>query len=170
MMRNSCVNVSAEGKNCWIEESSSAEVKTKKSAWTDLDQKYFEKIVKVSDVEIEKSVWTDLDQRHFEKNLQCSGCSHLLQASSTRISRQQDGSFVKTLRTWGPPKRLALRWPAFDKRCSSCYTLRRCVFTDIQTREEYRCSCKLEGNKVKNARPCSWLRLFRQVKYSCLLN
>ena len=84
----------------------------------------------------------------------------LLQASSTRISRQQDGSFVKTFRTWGPPKRLALRWPAFDKRCSSCYTLRRCVFADIQTREEYRCSCKLEGNKVKNARPCSWLRLF----------
>ena len=40
----------------------------KKSAWTDLDQKYFEKkIVKVSDVEIEKSAWTDLDQRHLEK-------------------------------------------------------------------------------------------------------
>ena len=70
--------------------------KRKKSAWTDLDQKYFEKIVKVSDVEIEKSAWTDLDQRHLEKNLQCSGCSHLMQASSTRISRQQDGSFVRT--------------------------------------------------------------------------
>jgi hypothetical protein len=41
----------------------------KKSAWTDLDQKYFEKIVKVSDVEIEKSAWTDLDQRHFEKKI-----------------------------------------------------------------------------------------------------
>ena len=39
----------------------------KKSAWTDLDQRYFGKIFKVSDVEIEKSAWTDLDQRHFEK-------------------------------------------------------------------------------------------------------
>ena len=41
----------------------------KKSAWTDLDQRYFEKIVKVSGVEIEKSAWTDLDQRHFEKKI-----------------------------------------------------------------------------------------------------
>jgi len=45
----------------------------KKSAWTDLDQRYFGKIFKVSDVEIKKSAWTDLDQRHSEKNLQCPG-------------------------------------------------------------------------------------------------
>ncbi len=57
--------------------------------------------------------------------------------------------FCQKFRTWGLPKGLALRWSAFDKRCSSFYTLRRCVFADIQTREEYRCSCKLEGNKVK---------------------
>ncbi len=133
--------------------------KSKKSAWTDLDQRHFEKISKCQMSKSKKSAWTDLDQRHLEKNLQCSGWSHLMQASSIRISRQQDGSSVKTFRTWGPPKRVALRWPAFDKRCSSCYTLRRCVFADIQTREEYRCSCKLEGNKVKKARPCSWLRV-----------
>ena len=65
------------------------------------------------------------------------------------------GLLSKLFRTWGPPKRLALRWPAFDKRCSSCYTLRGCGFADIQSREEFKdalarnvrnllYSCKLE--------------------------
>jgi hypothetical protein len=61
----------------------------KKSAWTDLDQKYFEKIVKVSDVEIEKSAWTDLDQSHFGKNLQCSSWSHCcrLRRPESRVNK-----------------------------------------------------------------------------------
>ncbi len=45
----------------------------KKSAWTDLDQRYFGKIFKVSDVEIEKSAWTDLDQKHSEKIFNVQG-------------------------------------------------------------------------------------------------
>ncbi len=71
----------------------------KKSAWTDLDRRYFEKVVKVSVVEIEKSAWTDLDQRHFEKKIfNVQGLVSQVLASSTRISRQQDGCFVRTLK------------------------------------------------------------------------
>jgi hypothetical protein len=51
----------------------------------------------VSDVKIKKLVWTDLDQKHFEKKSLMLRVVSLLQASSTRITRQQDGSFVKTL-------------------------------------------------------------------------
>ena len=44
--------------------------------------------------------------------------------------------FSSGLVTRGSPKRFALRWPALDKRCSSCYTLRGCGLADIQSREE----------------------------------
>jgi hypothetical protein len=84
----------------------------------------------------------------------------LLQASSTRISRQQDGSFVKTLKPGDRQSVMHFDGLPLTRGAVVATPFADAVFADIQTREEYRCSCKLEGNKVKNARPCSWLRLF----------
>jgi hypothetical protein len=54
------------GKTLELMNCQSADVEMKKSAWTDLDQRLFRKIVQVSTSK-EKSVWSDLDQRHFGK-------------------------------------------------------------------------------------------------------
>jgi hypothetical protein len=69
-------------------------------------------------VQIEKSAWTGLG-----KSKKASSAASVFKSSSRLV-------------TWGSPKRSALRWPALDKRCSSCYTLRGCVFADVQSREE----------------------------------
>ena len=90
----------------------------KKSAWTDLDRVDFEKFLQIVNVQIEKSAWTGLG-----KNKKASSAA----------------SVFKFLQDWSPGgrrMRSALRWPALDKRCSSCYTLRGCGFADIQSREE----------------------------------
>jgi hypothetical protein len=91
----------------------------KKSAWTDLDQVNFEKNLQCPNVQIEKPAWTGLG-----KNKKASSAA----------------SVFKFLQDWSPGgrrMRSALRWPALDKRCSSCYTLRGCGFADIQSREEF---------------------------------
>jgi hypothetical protein len=82
-----------------IRKCSSVGGRKKKSAWTDLDRVSFKKFVKESNVEIEKSAWTDLGK--VKKGLFSGKC--LYECS-----------------TWVPPKRFALRWPEFDKRCRSC--------------------------------------------------
>ncbi len=65
-----------------------------------------------------KSAWTDLD-----KVKRAYSAASVFKISSRLV-------------TWGSPKRFALRWPDLDKRCSRCYTLRGCVFADLQSREE----------------------------------
>ncbi len=90
----------------------------KKSAWTDLDRVSFKKFVKESNVEIKKSAWTGLD-----KVKKASSAASVFKISSRLVTR-------------GSPTRFALRWPDLDKRCSRCYTLRGCVFADVQSREE----------------------------------
>ena len=92
----------------------------------------------------------------FRKKSSMSKCSN----RKTGVDRSRENkkassaaSVFKFLQDWSPGgrrMRSALRWPALDKRCSSCYTLRGCGFADIQSREEfYRCSCKLKGNQIK---------------------
>jgi hypothetical protein len=76
------------------------------------------KILKESDVENEKSAWTGLG-----KVKKGPSAASVFKISSRLVTR-------------GSPKRSALRWPDLDKRCSRCYTLRGCVFADIQSREE----------------------------------
>jgi hypothetical protein len=90
-------------------------VTKKKSAWTDLDRVSFKKFVKESNVESKKSAWTDLGK--------------VKKASSMAIVPYECS-------IWGPPKRFALWWPALDKRCSSCYTLRGFVLAEVQSHEE----------------------------------
>ena len=82
----------------------------KKSAWTDLDRVSFKKIFKESNVETEKSAWTGLGK--VKKGLLKRKCL-----------------FTKSVHDWSQKVR-------FDKRCSRCYTLRGCVFADVQSREE----------------------------------
>ncbi len=93
----------------------------KKSAWTDLDRVSFKKFVKESNVEIEKSAWTGLGK----VKKKASSAASVFNFSSGLVTR-------------GLPKRSALRWPALDKRCSCCYTLRGCGFADIQSRGEFK--------------------------------
>ncbi len=69
-------------------------------------------------IQIEKSAWTGLG-----KVKRASSAASVFKISSRPVTR-------------GSPKRFALRWPDLDKRCSKCYTLRGCVFADIQSREE----------------------------------
>ena len=52
------------------------------------------------------------------------------------LQRQVSLKISSQLVTLGSPKGFALWWPDLDKRCSSCYTLRGCVFADVQSREE----------------------------------
>ena len=92
----------------------------KKSAWTDLDRVGFEKIFQSVNVQIEKLAWTGLGK--------------------VKRKASSAASVFKFLQDWSPGgrrMRSALRWPALDKRCSSCYTLRGCGFADIQSREEF---------------------------------
>ncbi len=86
-------------------------VAEKKSAWTDLDQVSFKKLVKESNVESEKSVWTDLGK---VKKKAFSAASVFKKKISLRLVTKF----------------------CFDKRCSRCYTLRSCVLADFQSREE----------------------------------
>jgi hypothetical protein len=91
----------------------------KKLAWTDLDQVDFEKILQKVNVQIEKSAWTGPG-----KNKKASSAASVF-------------NFLQDWSPGGRRMRSALRWPALDKRCSSCYTLRGCGFADIQSREEF---------------------------------
>ena len=91
-----------------------------------------------------KSAWTDLDRVSFQKICQRVKCRNQKigvdwsrQSQKRPLQRQVSLMFSSRLVTWGSLKRSALRWPALDKRCSSCYTLRGCGFADIQSREEF---------------------------------
>jgi hypothetical protein len=59
------------GKTLELMNCQSADVEMKKSAWTDLDQRLFRKIVQVLTSK-EKLAWSDLDQRLFRKIVQVS--------------------------------------------------------------------------------------------------
>ena len=91
-----------------------------------------------------KSAWTDLDRVNFEKKSAMFKCSNQ-KIGVDRSRESQKGAFSAAsvfkfssgLVTRGSPMRSAFRWPALDKRCSSCYTLRGCGFADIQSREEF---------------------------------
>ena len=78
-------------------------VAEKKSAWTDLDRVDFEKIFQRGNVQIEKLAWTGL------------GKVKRKASSAASVFKRFSGPV-----TWGSPMRSALRWPALDKRCSSC--------------------------------------------------
>ena len=91
----------------------------KKSAWTDLDQVNFEKIFKEANVEIEKSAWTGLGKSK--------------KASSA-------ASVFKILQDRSPGgRRCVLHFDGLPltRGVVDAYTLRGCVFADIQSREEF---------------------------------
>jgi hypothetical protein len=107
----SCVQSNSKNVKCWCPK--------KKLAWTDLDKVSSKKrFFKESNIKIEKSTWTDLG-----KVKRASSVASVFKISSRLVTR-------------GLPKRFALRWPDLDKRCSRCYTLRGCVFADVQSHEE----------------------------------
>jgi len=91
----------------------------KKSAWTDLDRVSFGKIFKESNVENEKSAWTGLDKSK--------------KASSA-------ASVFKILQDRSPGgRRCVLHFDGLPltRGVVDAYTLRGCVFADIQSREEF---------------------------------
>ena len=90
--------------------------------------------------------WTDLDQVNFEKNLQCLNVQ--IEKIGVDWSRQsQKGPFQRQVSFEKVSPRLVTKvWS--DKRCSRCYTLRGCVFADVQSREELKMLLQA-GNQVK---------------------
>ena len=100
------------------------------------------KFVKVSNGQKEIGVdWPRPSQ--FQKNLQRVkrrnwkiGVDRSRQSQKRPLQRQVSLKFLHDWSPGGRRKRFALRWPDLDKRCSSCYTLRGCVFADVQSREE----------------------------------
>jgi hypothetical protein len=81
-----------------------------------------------------KSAWTGLDRVDFKKISSKSQCSNQkIGVDRSRESKKKASSaasvFKKFIFTTG-------HGSAFDKRCSSCYTLPGCVFADIQSRDE----------------------------------
>jgi hypothetical protein len=74
-------------------------------------REFQKKIFKESNVEIKKSAWT--------------GLGNVKKAFSAAIV------FKMFISSTGYGS-------AFDKRCSSCYTLRGCVLADVQSREEFK--------------------------------
>ena len=91
----------------------------KKSAWTDLDRVDFEKIFKESMFKSKKSAWTGLGKTKM--------------ASSA-------ASVFNVLQDWSPGgRRCVLHFDGLPltRGVVDAYTLRGCVFADIQSREEF---------------------------------
>jgi len=91
----------------------------KKSAWTDLDRVSFKKFSKSQNVEIEKSAWTGLDK------------------SKRPLQRQVSFKILQDRSPGG--RRCVLHFDGLPltRGVVDAYTLRGCVFADIQSREEF---------------------------------
>ncbi len=131
---NSLINVQPE-ENCRVE---------KLLHCSDVEVLVCKAIRKCSSVESQKKIGVDRPRpSRFRKNFQClnvqiekSAWTGLGNVKKKASSAASVFKFSSGLVTRGSPKRFALRWPDLDKRYSRCYTLRGCVFADIQSREE----------------------------------